>query len=99
VTTDAAAPATDDLRAAIEAAASDPDGWRTDEAREAVHTTLSMLDAGTVRIASRDETTGAWEVAAWAKTAILLFFRQAEMTSYEVGPYEFHDKIPLKTGY
>lgn len=98
MTTDAA-PATDDLRAAIEAAAADPDGWRTDEARGAVHTTLSMLDTGRLRIAEKDATSGEWQVNAWAKTAILLFFRQADMRSYEVGPYEYHDKIPLKTGY
>jgi 2,3,4,5-tetrahydropyridine-2,6-dicarboxylate N-succinyltransferase len=90
---------TDDLQSAIEAAATTPDGWRTDEAREAVRATLSLLDAGTVRVAEKDPATGDWRVNAWTKTAIVLFFRQAEMTSYEVGPYEYHDKVPLKTGY
>ena len=89
----------DDLRAAIETAADTPDGHRTDEAREAVRATLDALDAGTLRIAEQDPGTGEWEVNAWAKTAIVLFFRQAEMATIEVGPYEYHDKVPLKTGY
>ena len=89
----------DDLRAAIESAAATPDGHRTDEAREAVRETLGQLDAGTLRIAEKNPDTGAWDVNAWAKTAIVLFFRQAEMATFEVGPYEYHDKVPLKTGY
>ena len=28
--------------------------------------------------------------------AILLYFRAAEMQVHELGPYQFHDKIPLK---
>lgn len=89
---------TDDLRSAIETAAETPDGWKSDEAREAVHETLSRLDAGTLRIAEKDDA-GEWTVNAWAKTAIVLFFRQAQMETIEVGPYEYHDKVPLKTGY
>ena len=87
------------LRDAIETAAAATDGHRTDEARDAVRETLDLLDAGTLRIAEKNPKTGEWDVNAWAKTAILLFFRQAEMTTYEVGPYEYHDKVPLKTGY
>src|SRR5262249_15947903 len=30
------------------------------------------------------------------KEAILLYFSLAEMRTYEVGPFEFHDRIPLK---
>ena len=88
-----------DLRAAIETAADTPDGHTTDEAREAVRETLGLLDRGELRIAEKNPDTGEWDVHAWAKTAIVLFFRQAEMATMEVGPYEYHDKVPLKTGY
>ena len=89
----------DDLRATIEQAAATDDGWRTDEAHDAVRATLDLLDRGVLRVAEKDATSGEWQVNTWAKQAILLFFRQAEMTAYDVGPYEYHDKIPLKTGY
>ncbi len=87
----------DDLRAAIERAAADPEGWRTDEAREAVHATVAALDDGSLRIAEKHD--GSWVVNAWAKQAILLRFRQATMETMEVGAFEYHDKWPLKTGY
>jgi 2,3,4,5-tetrahydropyridine-2,6-dicarboxylate N-succinyltransferase len=89
----------DDLRATIEHAAATDDGWRTDEAHDAVRATLDLLDRGVLRVAEKNDASGEWQVNTWAKQAILLFFRQAEMTAYDVGPYEYHDKIPLKTGY
>ena len=32
----------------------------------------------------------------WLKLAILLYFRQSEMATIELGPFEYADKIPLK---
>jgi 2,3,4,5-tetrahydropyridine-2-carboxylate N-succinyltransferase len=40
-----------------------------------------------------------WAVNEWAKQAILLYFRVRKMDVIEHGPYEWHDKIPLKHGY
>jgi 2,3,4,5-tetrahydropyridine-2-carboxylate N-succinyltransferase len=61
---------------------------------DAVRQTIEMLDRGTLRIAEKQ---GAeWVVHQWAKKAVLLYFRVAEMKVHEVGPYEFYDKIPLK---
>ena len=90
---------TDELREAIETAASTEGGWDTPAARKAVHRTLDLLDRGELRIAEKDDESGEWVVNAWAKQAILGFFRQAEMTTMSVGPYEYHDKVPLKSGY
>ncbi len=87
-----------DLRAAIEKASADADAWRTDEAREAVRETIDLLDAGEVRVAEKGDD-GEWTVNAWTKQAILLLFKQAQMETIEVGPYEWHDKLALKTGY
>ena len=33
------------------------------------------------------------------QAAILDFFRTRTMEPREVGPFEYHDKIPLKSGY
>jgi 2,3,4,5-tetrahydropyridine-2-carboxylate N-succinyltransferase len=66
----------------------------------AVERTLAKLDGGELRVASpppegADE--GAeWTTHAWIKQAILLYFALRRMETHSVGPFEFHDKIPLK---
>jgi 2,3,4,5-tetrahydropyridine-2-carboxylate N-succinyltransferase len=35
----------------------------------------------------------------WVKRAVLLYFHVRGMETTDVGPFEYHDKIPLKTGY
>ena len=69
----------------------------TSQAREAVESALDLLDRGEARIAEKVD--GEWVVHQWLKQAILLSFRQREMATVEVGPYEYHDRIPLKRGY
>ena len=78
-------------------AAFDGAGHDTPEARRAVDEALDLLDRGEVRVA--EKVRGEWVVNTWLKRAILLSFRQREMATMEVGPFEFHDKVPLKTGH
>lgn len=89
-----------DLRERIEdlwAARDEPDLVHHPDAVAAVHEAIDLLDAGTARVAEvvDDEVV----VHAWLKQAILLLFRQARMTTHELGPFEYADKIPLKSGY
>lgn len=72
------------------------DRARLPEAKDAVLATLAALDRGEVRVAEKVD--GAWRTNAWVKEAILLYFAFAEMRVLEVGPFEYHDKIPLKRG-
>lgn len=65
------------------------------EAAAAVRETLKLLDQGQLRVAEKLD--GDWTVQSWVKEAILLFFSLAEMQTMEVGPFEFYDKIPLKS--
>ncbi|THD57442.1 2,3,4,5-tetrahydropyridine-2,6-dicarboxylate N-succinyltransferase, partial [Phenylobacterium sp.] len=59
--------------------------------------TIERLDAGTLRVASR-EADGAWVTHQWAKQAILLFFRLTPNSlSQADAPGPYWDKIPLKT--
>ena len=67
-----------------------------EEARDAVEWAISGLDRGAIRVA--DKVGEEWVVNHWAKEAILLYFRLREMETFEIGPYEYHDKIPLKHG-
>jgi 2,3,4,5-tetrahydropyridine-2-carboxylate N-succinyltransferase len=59
--------------------------------------TLAALDRGEVRVAEPAGDT--WRVNAGVQAAILDYFRSQQMEPREVGPFEYHDKIPLKTGY
>lgn len=64
---------------------------------EAVEEALALLDAGKVRVA--DPGADGWTVNEWAKRAVLLYFRVRGLVTSEVGPFEYHDKLPLKRGY
>jgi 2,3,4,5-tetrahydropyridine-2-carboxylate N-succinyltransferase len=60
---------------------------------------VGLLDAGAARVAEVDPSTDEVIVHEWLKRAILLLFRQSQMSTVELGPFEFADKIPLKGGY
>ncbi len=64
------------------------------EVRGAVEGTLAELDAGRLRVAEPrgDE----WITHGWIQQAIALYFRLRAPETLEVGPFEYHDKIPLK---
>lgn len=63
--------------------------------REGVLEAIDALDRGELRVATQADD-GTWTVHAWVKEAILLYFALRGMERMEVGPFEFHDKIPLK---
>ena len=68
------------------------------EARRVVHEAIDLLDTGEVRVAEIGSD-GDVVVHEWLKQAILLLFKLSEMSTIELGPFEFADKIPLKTRY
>jgi 2,3,4,5-tetrahydropyridine-2-carboxylate N-succinyltransferase len=59
--------------------------------------TIAALDRGEVRVAEPDGED--WRVNGDVQEAILDYFRLSQLEPREVGPFEYHDKIPLKTGY
>jgi 2,3,4,5-tetrahydropyridine-2-carboxylate N-succinyltransferase len=64
---------------------------------ERVEALIAALDRGEVRVAEPDGDD--WRVNDEAQAAILEYFRLREMEPQEVGPFEYHDKIPLKHDY
>jgi len=60
---------------------------------------IDLLDRGEARVAEIDPATDDVIVHTWLKTAILLLFRLRRMETVELDPFEYHDKLPLKTGY
>ncbi len=65
---------------------------------EAVEEAVRLLDAGELRVAEPDGE-GGWRVNEWAKQAVLLFFRVRGLATTGAGPFEYHDRLPLKTGF
>jgi 2,3,4,5-tetrahydropyridine-2,6-dicarboxylate N-succinyltransferase len=66
------------------------------EARDAIETTLTALDSGTLRVAEKQGTD--WHVNQWAKKAVLLSFRLTDMheISGSNGGTNWWDKVPSK---
>jgi len=64
---------------------------------ERVEELIAELDRGEVRVAEPID--GDWRVNPEVQEAILEFFRLRQMEPQEVGPFEYHDKIPLKHDY
>lgn len=64
---------------------------------KAIRELIAELDGGEIRVAEPvgDE----WQVNEWVKKGVLLYFAIQQMQTIEVGPFEFYDKIPLKTHY
>ena len=58
---------------------------------------ISLLDEGKLRVA--EPIANGWQVNEWIKKAVVLYFPIQKMETFKAGPLEFHDKIPLKTGY
>jgi len=58
---------------------------------------INLLDNGKLRVA--EPISNGWQVNEWVKKAVVLYFPIQKMKTIEAGPLEFHDKIPLKTGY
>jgi len=95
--------ASNDLKSVIEAAWEARDDINTGTqgaVREAVEETLSRLDAGTLRVATRGDD-GVWTTHQWAKQAILLSFRLFANKLVEAdAPGPYWDKVPSKfTGW
>lgn len=85
------------LRGLVEAAFDDRSLLSDPTHVSAVNEAVAGLDAGAYRVAEPGPVDGGdWVVNAWLKKAILLFFAVRKMERLEVGPFEFHDKIPLK---
>ncbi|MCU0267683.1 MAG: 2,3,4,5-tetrahydropyridine-2,6-dicarboxylate N-succinyltransferase [Acidimicrobiales bacterium] len=89
-----------DLQSDIEALWDRRSELRTDDAdaNQRIFEALHLLDRGEARVAEGGAD-GEVVVHQWLKQAILLYFKQSAMATIELGPFEFADKIPLKSGF
>ncbi len=86
-----------EYKSIIENAFDDRSQIANEEVKAAIRDVIALLDKGELRVAEcRD---GIWQTHDWVKKAVILYFPIQEMETIEVGPYEYHDKIPLKTKF
>ncbi|MBO3116186.1 2,3,4,5-tetrahydropyridine-2,6-dicarboxylate N-succinyltransferase [Winogradskyella sp. DF17] len=64
---------------------------------EAIREVIDLIDKGSLRVA--EPIGNGWQVNEWVKKAVVMYFPIQKMETYEVGIFEYHDKIPLKRNY
>jgi 2,3,4,5-tetrahydropyridine-2-carboxylate N-succinyltransferase len=64
---------------------------------DAVRAVIEDVDKGRLRVASPEN--DKWVVNEWVKQAILLYFGIQQMQTWELPPFEFYDKMLLKSNY
>jgi 2,3,4,5-tetrahydropyridine-2,6-dicarboxylate N-succinyltransferase len=86
-----------DLKSMIEEAWADREQLKHLDYLEAVRNVIEAVDKGQLRVAEPSE--NGWKVNEWVKQAILLYFGIRKMETYSLPPFEFHDKMHLKSDY
>ncbi len=87
----------DELQQIIENAWSNRDLLKEESTQNSIRDVVNQLDLGILRVA--EPTANGWQVNEWVKKAVVLYFPIQKMETFEVGIFEYHDKIPLKRGY
>lgn len=70
---------------------------KDEKVKKTLENLIQKLDSGEIRVAEPSE--DGWKVNEWVKKGVILYFPIKKMETIEVGPFEFHDKIPLKKNY
>lgn len=86
------------LQGIIEEAWENRELLKEKEVKDAINNVIEQLDAGELRVAEPIHN-GEWQVNDWVKKAVIMYFPIRSMTTMELRPFEFHDKIELKTDY
>lgn len=86
-----------DVQQQIQAAWNDRSLLQQTQYSDAVKAVIEAVDKGKLRVAEPAE--NGWKVNEWVKQAILMYFTIQPMETMELPPFEFHDKMKLKTNY
>jgi 2,3,4,5-tetrahydropyridine-2,6-dicarboxylate N-succinyltransferase len=65
--------------------------------QEDVRAVIDLVDKGRLRVA--EPTENGWQVNEWVKQAILMYFSIQQMKTWNLPPFEFYDKMQLKSNY
>jgi 2,3,4,5-tetrahydropyridine-2-carboxylate N-succinyltransferase len=86
------------MRSSIEAAWENRELLSQAETIDAINQVIEDIDKGLLRVAEPTDS-GEWIVNEWVKKAVVMYFPIRKMETIELGPFEFHDKMALKTNY
>lgn len=81
----------------IEAAWNNRELLKEKETQQCIREVIDLLDKGKLRVA--EPANEGWTVNEWIKKAVILYFPIQKMETIELGIFEFHDKMKLKTNY
>lgn len=65
--------------------------------QSAIREVIELIDSGKLRVA--EPVDNGWQVNEWVKKAVVMYFPIQKMETWEVGIFEYHDKMPLKKNY
>ena len=85
------------MREIIEKAWDNRELLKDTDVQNTIKEVIDQIDLGKLRVA--EPTDNGWQVNEWVKKAVVMYFPIQKMETIEVGPFEFHDKMKLKTGY
>ncbi|MGG5506444.1 MULTISPECIES: 2,3,4,5-tetrahydropyridine-2,6-dicarboxylate N-succinyltransferase [unclassified Myroides] len=85
------------LQQIIEQAWADRSLLQNQDTQDAIREVIEAIDQGKLRVAEPLAT--GWQVNEWVKKAVVLYFPIQKMETFEVGIFEYHDKMPLKKNY
>ncbi|MCB0410349.1 MAG: 2,3,4,5-tetrahydropyridine-2,6-dicarboxylate N-succinyltransferase [Flavobacteriales bacterium] len=86
-----------ELRSIIENAWENRELLKDNQVQSSIREVIELLDKGKLRVAEPNGDD--WQVNEWVKKAVVMYFPIQKMETIEVGPFEFHDKMKLKTNY
>lgn len=70
-----------------------------EDARVLVTEAINLLDSGEARVAEIDSLSDEVIVHEWLKHSILMLFRFSDMHTMSLAPFEFVDRVPLKSDF
>ncbi|MBC7424543.1 MAG: 2,3,4,5-tetrahydropyridine-2,6-dicarboxylate N-succinyltransferase [Ferruginibacter sp.] len=86
-----------ELKEAVLAAWENRELLKEEKYADAIRLVIEELDKGRLRTAS--PTDDGWQVNEWVKQGILMYFSIQQMQTYSLPPFEFYDKMKLKSNY
>ncbi len=90
-----------DLKQIINEAWENRELTKEESHREAIRSVIEEVDKGRLRTAEPVTVDGIlnWQVNEWVKQAILMYFGIQPMQTFSLPPFEFYDKMKLKSNY
>ena len=85
------------MQSTIEQAWENREMLKDSSVQKTIRDVIEEIDKG--RIRSAEPSLDGWKVNDWVKKAVIMYFPIQQMQTLEVVPFEFHDKMALKTGY